>query len=107
MGDVARVTQFYPLSLESTGGKLLVWWGNSENLLKPHQGADDAEKQSKGLKGWRQSCQRCSAGLELQNNTIPCLLHNINYNGVATFPPRIGQLGWENVEQSTHPYHRA
>lgn len=29
-----------------------MWWGNLENLLKGHQGAGDAEKQSKGFKGW-------------------------------------------------------
>lgn len=79
------------MSLETSRRRTAEWWGSAANLPKCHQGGDDAEKQSKGLRAGRQAS--AAAGLELQNNPLPCLLHAVNYKGIASFPPGLGSQG--------------
>lgn len=54
VGDVATVTRFYPRPWRPAGGGLQ-GGGIAANLPKCHQGGDDAEKQSKGLRPGRQA----------------------------------------------------
>lgn len=54
VGDVATVTRFYPCPWRPAGGGLQ-GGGVAANLPKCHQGGDDAEKQSKGLRPGRQA----------------------------------------------------
>jgi hypothetical protein len=51
MEDVARVDSVLPISLERpVGGKLRMWWGNSENLLKHHPGWSDGKNRAKAVR---------------------------------------------------------
>lgn len=83
-GDVATVTRFYPCPWRPAGGKLKSGGVTQQTCLSVTREGTMQKNRAKASRSGRQA--KTQGRTESQNNTLPCLLHDINYKGIASFP---------------------